>query len=410
MTRIFLLVASIAAAAAVGWRPSASCSAAAARQSAGAGGAAARAWGKIEKECRTKLEANKTAAAMRCLDGHFLASREPGKRDGDWYTTLRKLRHDTEMFTWLDRQKKIKPEVKRLWRGIYQSAKEHHESKPDKVFQVQFQEENDDRKLWQRSNNKAVYIDPSGRDVPKRTVRAKPAALQGLETAFLARSYATTDRLLTDKTLKALRTFLRSSTFYFYQRPGYHLVALLEDGLASPLLAQIADGLRHALPTVLGPLPLTGARAYKADNSPLPTNSSGKPPLADDSAPAAVSVLIWTVPASAQLDPADGALILRIRSDVGPGKAAAAEAPRAADDSEVVWSTRSFWDEDDEDAGEDEEGGAASSAAPARVSYKANRAVLWSSNMEPDWHGPGWQKGFEERGIHLLLNFGWSGC
>lgn len=382
-----------------------------ARKAAGAGGAAGRAWEKIEKECRTKLEANKTAAAMRCLDGHFLASREPGKRDGDWHTTLRKLRHDTEMFTWLDKKKKIKPEVKRLWRGIYQSAKEHHESKPDKVFQVQFQEQNDDRKLWQRSNNKAVYIDPSGRDVPKKTVRAKPAALQGLETTFAATGHATTDRLLTDKALRSLRTFLRASTFYFYQRPGYHLVALLEDGLASPLLAQIADGLRHALPTVLGPLTLTGARAYKADNSPLPTNSSIKPPLADDSASAAVSVLIWTVPASAQLDPANGALILRRRSDVGPDEVATTskDPPQVVDDTEVVWSTRSFWDEDDDDT-DDEEEIIASAPAPARINYKANRAVFWSSTVEPDWHGPGWQKGFEERGIHLLLNFGWSEC
>lgn len=409
MIRIVQLAVSIVAVAAVGWRPSASCSATAARRNADGGGAAGRAWEKIEKECRTKLEGNKTAAAMRCLDGHFLSAREPGKRDGDWHTTLRKLRHDTEMFTWLESKKKVKPEVKRLWRGIYQSAKEHHESKPDKVFQVQFQEQNDDRKLWQQSNNKAVYIDPSGKDIPKRTVRAKPAALQGLEATFISTGHAVTDRFLTDKALKSLKTFLRASTFYFYQRPGYHLVALLEDGLASPLLAQIADGVRHALPTVLGSLPLTGARAYKADNSPLPTNSSVKPPLADDSASAAVSVLIWTVPASAQNDPANSALILRRRSEVGPGRATSAKTPQAAEDTDVVWSTRSFWDEDDEDADEDEEV-ALAAAVPARINYKANRAVFWSGNVEPDWNGPGWQKGFEERGIHLLLSFGWSEC
>lgn len=38
--------------------------------------------------------------------------------------------------------------------------------------------------------------------------------------------------------------FLEASTFYFYPRAGYHLLALLEDGLASPLLAQIVDGIR----------------------------------------------------------------------------------------------------------------------------------------------------------------------
>ncbi len=44
---------------------------------------------------------------MRCLEGHFLTAREPGKRDGDWHTTLRKLRHDAEMFTWLAEDGKV---------------------------------------------------------------------------------------------------------------------------------------------------------------------------------------------------------------------------------------------------------------------------------------------------------------
>merc|ERR1719378_1106413 len=129
-------------------------------------GAAERAWDSIEKECRDKLEANRTAAAMRCLDGHFLEAREPGKRDGDWHTTLRKLRHDAEMFAWLEEQGKVTAEVKKLWRSIYQSARPKHVDKPDKVFEVNFKEQTEDRKLWQRGNNKAVYIDPSGNEVP----------------------------------------------------------------------------------------------------------------------------------------------------------------------------------------------------------------------------------------------------
>ena len=40
--------------------------------------------------------------------------------------------------------------------------------------------------------------------------------------------------------------FLEASTIYFYPRSGYHMLALLEDGLASPLLAQIVEGIRHS--------------------------------------------------------------------------------------------------------------------------------------------------------------------
>jgi len=333
------------------------------------GGAAGRAWQSIEKECRDKLEANRTLAAMRCLEGHFWEAREPGKRDGDWFTTLRKLRHDAEMFTWLHDENLVKQEVKKLWRGIYHSARDQHKAKPDKVFEVNFQEQNDDRKLWQNSNNKAVIIDKKGKETPKRTIRAKPAAFKGLEDGFRETGRAVVDRLLTDRVLKDVRRFLQASTFYFYPRPGHHLLALLEDGLASPLLAQLADGLRQAMPQVLGPLTLTGLRAWKADNSPLAGAHAGGPELANSSADAAASVLLWVVPGSALNGTADGALELHSRdADI--------------DDDEPV----------------------------ARIKYASNRAVIWNSNLLATWRGPGWKSGFLKRGIHLLINFGWSDC
>eukprot|EP00929_Paragymnodinium_shiwhaense_P100625 TRINITY_DN63096_c0_g1_i2.p1 TRINITY_DN63096_c0_g1~~TRINITY_DN63096_c0_g1_i2.p1 ORF type:complete len:403 (+),score=59.71 TRINITY_DN63096_c0_g1_i2:60-1268(+) len=344
-------------------------------------GAADRAWDSIEEECRDKLEANRTVAAMRCLEGHFLAAREPGRRDGDWLTTLRKLRHDAEMFTWLEEEGKVKTEVKKLWRGMYQSAKAAHQDKPDKVFEVNFQEQNNDRKLWQYSNNKAAFIDPSGTAAPKKTVRAKAAAFRGLEATFGESGRAVIDKLLTDKTLKLIRRYLQASTFYFYPRPGQHLLALLEDGLASPLLAQLADGLRQAMPTLLGPLPLTGASAWKADNSalarvPTPGVPVASPELKERSSDARVSVLIWTVPASALNGSATDALELRQRSG-DDGVAAIA--------------------------------GGGGSEPVARIKYVMNRAVAWDpSTLEAVWTGPGWKSGFLKRGIHFVLNFGWG--
>eukprot|EP00927_Polykrikos_kofoidii_P014016 TRINITY_DN16109_c0_g2_i1.p1 TRINITY_DN16109_c0_g2~~TRINITY_DN16109_c0_g2_i1.p1 ORF type:complete len:388 (+),score=83.29 TRINITY_DN16109_c0_g2_i1:140-1303(+) len=346
------------------------------------GGAADRAWNSIERECRDKLEANRTAAAMRCLEGHFLEAREPGKRDGDWHTTLRKLRHDAEMFTWLTEEGKVKEEVKKLWRSIYHSARDNHVQKPDKVFEVNFQEQNDDRMLWQRGNNKAVYIDPSGKEVPKKTIRAKAAAFSGLESSFNESGRAVVDKLLSDKALRLIRRFLQASTFYFYPRPGHHLLALLEDGLASPLLAQLADGLRNAMPTLLGPLPLTGAFVWKADNSALASANPGGPELAERSADAAVSVLIWTVPSNVLNGSAVGALQLRQRRD----------------DDAVIAESNSESDKDTSDV-----------APEAVIKYAANRAVIWDSKMEAVWKGPGWRGGFLNRGLHFLLNFGWAG-
>mmetsp|Transcript_42511 Transcript_42511/g.132658 ORF Transcript_42511/g.132658 Transcript_42511/m.132658 type:complete len:377 (+) Transcript_42511:78-1208(+) len=364
-----LAAATVGLAAAAGPVPSGTCAARSARQRGG--GAASRAWDGIEEECRDKLEANRTAAAMRCLEGHFLEAREPGRRDGDWYTTLRKLRHDAEMFTWLEQEGRVKPEVKKLFRGIYHSARPQHLDHPDKVFEVSFKEQSDDRKLWQKAHNKAVHIDPGGKEVPRRTVRAKPAAFEGVEESFHTAGHAVIDRLLADKALRLLRRFLQASTFYFYPRSGRHLLALLEDGLASPLLAQLADSLRHAMPALLGPLPLTGARAWKADNSPL-VGGPLRPEFSNSSQDAAVSVLIWTVPPSALDGSAKGALLLR-GPDLG---------------------------RESGDAGREE----------AHIMYAGNRAVLWGPQVEAVWTGPGWKTGFLQRGIHLLLTFGWSRC
>jgi len=116
-------------------------------------------------------------------------------------------------------------------------------------------------------------------------------------------------------------------------------------------------------------LPLTGIRAWKADNSPLTEGDYGIPELANNSGDAAASVLIWTVPGYALNGTAEGALEIHSRS-------------ANSDDDEPI----------------------------ARIKYAANRAVLWNSDLKATWTGRGWKSGFLKRGIHLLLNFGWAGC
>lgn len=359
----------LASLAIVFWQTAVAASCAAKRRVGKEKGAVGRAWDNIEPECRDKLEKNRTAAAMRCLEGHFWEAREPGKRAGDFYTTLRKLRHDAEMFTWLEQEGKVKTEVKKLYRGVFHSARAQHLENPDKVFELAFQEQTADRQLWQKANNKAVYWDPAGKEVPKRTLRAKPAELKSLEDSFAASGHAVAEKLLTERSLKQLKRFLQASTFYFYPRGGFHLLALLEDGLASPLLAQVVDGLRNALPNVVGQHPLTGIKAWKADNSALPRSEAERPELAEGAHDAAVSVLVWVVPASALDGSAADALHLYPR---GNGTENQKREPLA------------------------------------RIKYAANRAVFWGQDMEARWEGPSWKTGFLERGIHLLFSFGWT--
>ena len=328
-------------------------------------GAAARAWEKIEPECRKKLETNRTLAAFRCLEGHFWEAREPEKRAGDFYTTLRKLRHDAEMFSWLEEEGKVTADLKKAFRGIFHSAKQKHGDTPDKVFELAFGEDTNERKMWQKANNKAVYWDPAGKEVPPKTVRAKAAALKGLEDALESTGRAVSDQFLSTKALKLLKRFLEASTIYFYPRSGYHMLALLEDGLASPLLAQIVEGIRQALPRC-GRVPLTSVRAWKADNSALPRDLQLEGPELTPSGE--TNLLLWLVSSSSlNGDTAKDALLLF---------------PVNASNN--------------------------TSTPVARIAYAANRAVIWSEEFRAVWAGRSWKSGFLNRGIHLLFTFGWS--
>ena len=64
------------------------------------------------------------------------------------------------------------------------------------------------------------------------------------------------DDLLTPEALDSLRRFLLESTIWhdFSHIDGF-LASYLEDGLACPLLLQIADELRRMFPDILGPHP-----------------------------------------------------------------------------------------------------------------------------------------------------------
>eukprot|EP00913_Durusdinium_trenchii_P020765 g19505.t1 len=231
--------------------------------------------------------------------GHFWEARGPGQRAGDFFTTLRKLRHDAEMFTYLEQEGKVTAEVKKLFRGVFHSAKKQHED-PDKVFELA----------------KDLHFPSTKQD------------------SFVATGRAVSDKFLTDKTLRQLKRFLQASTFYFYPRKGAHLLALLEDGLASPILAQVA--LPGLLPTHL---PLQGLRVWKADNSALPRPPADGPELEPGGA---VNLLLWLVPSSALHGSAADALQLFNATD------AAERGPVAAPVASIRYAANRavFWRED----------------------------------------------------------------
>ena len=115
------------------------------------------------------------------------------------------------------------------------------------------------------------------------------------------------DDLLTSRALHSLRRYLLESTIWHdFSHIDSFVASYLEDGLACPLILQIADELRSTFPGLLAKHPLSQAWAFKG----LQANSAVDV-HADD---AAISVNFWITPSEANLNSERGGLaVCRVR-------------------------------------------------------------------------------------------------
>jgi hypothetical protein len=174
-----------------------------------------------------------------------------------------------------------------------------------------------------------------------------------------------------------LRRFLLESTIWhdFSHIDGF-VASYLEDGLACPLVLQIADELRQAFPDILGPHPLTQAWAFKGLRS-----QSAVDVHADD---AAVSINFWVTPTEANLEPESGGLVVALT-------------PPPAD-----WQIREY-DADQERIVTFLEKNAGNRLV---VPYRQNRAVLFRSRLFHHSDCPKFASGYENHRINLTLLYG----
>ena len=109
------------------------------------------------------------------------------------------------------------------------------------------------------------------------------------------------DDLLTDRALALLQRYLTESTIWhdFTHIQGF-VSSYLEDGLACPLVLQIADEVRQALPGLLANKPLTQAWAFKA--------LEGDKPIALHADDGAISLNFWITPDAANRNSDTGGL------------------------------------------------------------------------------------------------------
>jgi tetratricopeptide (TPR) repeat protein len=183
------------------------------------------------------------------------------------------------------------------------------------------------------------------------------------------------DDLLAPEALAALRRFCHGSTIWRDAFDGY-VGARPQSGFACPLLAQVARELAQAYPAIFQEHPLLFAWAFKYQQG-----MSGTRVHADF---AAVNVNFWITPDDANLDPETGGL--------------------------VVWDKAAplDWDFDRYNADETtiRDYLARSGAVPTRIPYRANRAVVFDSDLFHETDELDFRPGYTNRRINITLLYG----
>lgn len=184
------------------------------------------------------------------------------------------------------------------------------------------------------------------------------------------------DDLLTEEALQGLRRFCFGSTMWRTHFEGGYVGAVPETGFACPLLAQIVEEFRETYPAVFGPHLLQYLWAFKYDPA-----LSGINVHADL---AALNINFWLTPTEANLEPEHGGLVLWDKA-----------AP-------LDWD----FDRYNRDEAAIHDYLAASGAKAVTVPYRANRAVLFDSDLFHATDSVRFAPGYENRRINVTLLYG----
>jgi tetratricopeptide (TPR) repeat protein len=200
---------------------------------------------------------------------------------------------------------------------------------------------------------------------------------RGLEDRYLASrpNIVTVDNLLTPEVLASLRRFCLDSTIWNNIKPGY-LGAYFYDGFCSELLLKLAWELRERLPRVIRGLPLQMMWGYKCDST--------LPGLGIHADSAAVNVNFWITEDEANLDPGHGGLLVYTH-----------DAPKD-------WGFAKFNTDSATILSYLESVG----SVPIRVPHRANRAVIFDSDLFHASDSPHFREGYSNRRVNITMLYG----
>jgi hypothetical protein len=211
----------------------------------------------------------------------------------------------------------------------------------------------------------AVNPDGSGGEIAARWQSSSPQV-------------AVIDNLLTEEALERLRHYCWRSTMWLKPYPNGYLGAMPEHGFACPLLVQIADELRGAYPQIVGDNHLLRWWGFKYDST-----LSGINVHADF---AAVNVNFWITPDDANLDPQSGGLVIWDKPAPLEWSFAEYNSPNANR------TIRDFLNE--------------SGAKSVTVPHRANRAVIFDSDLFHETDKISFKEGYTNRRINITMLYG----
>jgi len=183
------------------------------------------------------------------------------------------------------------------------------------------------------------------------------------------------DDLLTPAALEGLRRFCHGSTIWRENFDGY-LGARPQSGFSCPLLAQVAEEFAAAYPAIFQDHPLLFAWAFKYEQG-----QRGTKVHADF---AAVNVNFWITPDASNEDPDTGGLLVW---DVA--------AP-------LDWDFARYNANDDAIRNFLKDSG----ARPTRIPHRANRAVIFDSDLFHETDIMAFRPGYTSRRINITLLYG----
>ncbi len=315
--------------------------------------------------------------ALRCFAETAKAKYAHGRPVSESAVFRSRVKHDAEQVGYLFERGLLGEE----WRGYHEALvrmRARLEPAPGTVSPNRVGLSPADLQPFAPSFNRLLYIAPC--DMMAEGALSPALDHAAIEARYLATQPEVTfiDGLLSEEALRRLREFCWTSTIWKKDYENGYIGAFLGDGFASPLLLQIAEELRGRLPRIFGPHRLTQAWAFKHDSARRGLNIHADA--------AAVNVNFWITPDEANLNPESGGLVVWDK-----------EAPRD-------WDFKTY--NSDKARGSIYEWLTSQGAKEIKIPYRANRAVLFNSDLFHETDDIAFKEGLTNRRINITLLYG----